>query len=184
MFSAQVVPIHSAFALVLRFTSFISLKARVECILYDHFGLKCIRSRILQIDERYEFYRRRKSILPVLLVCIHKQIELHETTQSKKDPVDHTGNGSWNSQQFNCSRAGGKPAKSSAIVQTVQSKWFDLYERRRDEFDTLGGFIGGYNDKRPHASLDFENAETPSEAFTRKLRPEDVFHAMVNLFGW
>jgi putative transposase len=63
-------------------------------------------------------------------------------------------------------------------------KWFDLYERRRDEFDTLEGFIGWYNDKRPHASLDFENAETPSEAFTRKLRLEDVFHAMVNLFGW
>ena len=63
-------------------------------------------------------------------------------------------------------------------------KWFDLYKRRRDEFDTLEGFIGWYNDKRPHASLDFENAETPSEAFMRKLRPEDVFHAMVNLFGW
>ena len=49
-------------------------------------------------------------------------------------------------------------------------KWFDLYERRRDEFDTLDGFIGWYNDKRPHASLDFENAETPSEVFTRKFR--------------
>ena len=93
-FSAQVVPIHGAFALVLRFTSCISLKARVESIRYDHFGVKCIRSRILQIDERHYLYRRRKSILSVLLVCIQKQIELHETTQSNKDPVDHTGNGS------------------------------------------------------------------------------------------
>jgi transposase InsO family protein len=63
-------------------------------------------------------------------------------------------------------------------------KWFDLYERKRDEFDTLEGFVNWYNNKRPHASLDFENAETPSEAFTRKLRPEDAFHVMVNLFGW
>ena len=62
--------------------------------------------------------------------------------------------------------------------------WFDLYERKRDEFGTLEGFIGGYNDERPHASPNFENAKTPSEAFTRKLRPEDVFHAMVNLFKW
>ena len=57
-----------------------------------------------------------------------------------------------------------------------------MYERKRDEFGTLEGFIGWYNDKRSHASLNFENAETPSEAFTRKLRPRDAFHAMINLF--
>jgi putative transposase len=75
-------------------------------------------------------------------------------------------------------------ARSQPCKNGKLEKWFDLYERGRDEFDTLEGFIGWYNDKRPHASLGFENAETPSEAFTRKLRPGDVFHAMVNLFEW
>jgi len=63
-------------------------------------------------------------------------------------------------------------------------KWFDLYEKKRGEFDTLGKFIEWYNDKRPHMSLDFNNAETPSEAFTRKLRQEDIFHAAIKLFKW
>ena len=63
-------------------------------------------------------------------------------------------------------------------------KWFDLYERKRDEFDTLEAFIDWYNNKRPHMSLDFDKAETPSEAFTRKLRQEDIFHATLHLFGW
>jgi len=63
-------------------------------------------------------------------------------------------------------------------------KWFDLYERKRDEFDTLEGFIDWYNDKRPHMSLNFDNAETPLEAFTRKLRQEDIFCAAIKVFRW
>jgi len=61
VFSAQVVPIHSAFALVLRFTSFIARKARVECILYKvnalalekvmdrHYGVHIPHNRIHQV---------------------------------------------------------------------------------------------------------------------------------------
>ena len=63
-------------------------------------------------------------------------------------------------------------------------KWFDLYEKKRGEFDTLEEFMEWYNDKRPHMSLDFNNAETPSEAFTRKLRQEYIFHAAIRLFKW
>jgi len=63
-------------------------------------------------------------------------------------------------------------------------KWFDLYEKKRDEFGTLNEFISWYNNKRPHMSLDFNNAETPSEAFTRKIRSEDIFHATIKLFKW
>ncbi|MCD6092544.1 MAG: hypothetical protein J7J38_00810 [Candidatus Aenigmarchaeota archaeon] len=42
---------------------------------------------------------------------------------------------------------------------------------RKDEFKPLNKFLYWYNEMRPHMSLDFEHAETPIEAFKRKLRP-------------
>ena len=49
-------------------------------------------------------------------------------------------------------------------------KWFHLYERHRDAFESLPALLHWYNDIRPHMSLDFENLETPAQAFKRKMR--------------
>ncbi len=54
-------------------------------------------------------------------------------------------------------------------------KFVDTYKKNRDKFETLDAFITWYNDKRPHMSLNFNKAETPSEAFTRKMRLEVWF---------
>ena len=54
-------------------------------------------------------------------------------------------------------------------------KLFDTYEKHRDRFEQLDDFIDWYNNKRPHMSLKFNKAETPSEAFMRKMRPEVWF---------
>jgi hypothetical protein len=54
---------------------------------------------------------------------MHKQIELYGKAQSKKDPVDHTRDGSWKIQQLDRSRAKGEPTESSAIVQAIQGYW-------------------------------------------------------------
>jgi len=62
-------------------------------------------------------------------------------------------------------------------------KLVDLYKRRRHQFKSFKAFVKWYNEIKPHRSLDFERAETPSEAFMRKMRPEYLV-GMVSRLGW
>lgn len=52
-------------------------------------------------------------------------------------------------------------------------KFFDIYDKRRWEFNSLDEFTQWYNLIRPHMSLDFDNLETPSQAFDNRL--QDIF---------
>mgnify|MGYP001379910416 FL=1 len=61
-------------------------------------------------------------------------------------------------------------------------KFVDTYKKNRNKFETLYAFITWYNDKRPHMSLNFNKAETPSEAFIRKMRPEVWFESAKDWF--
>ena len=47
-------------------------------------------------------------------------------------------------------------------------KWFDTYNRHRDDFDSIQEFVDWYNRIRPHMSLNFDELETPEQAFYRK----------------
>ena len=49
-------------------------------------------------------------------------------------------------------------------------KWFGCYDRNREAFETKEEFINWYNDIKPHRALNFDELETPSQAFIRKLR--------------
>ena len=49
-------------------------------------------------------------------------------------------------------------------------KWFQAYDRHREAYKTKEEFIYWYNDLKPHKALKFDELETPSEAFIRKLR--------------
>ncbi len=49
-------------------------------------------------------------------------------------------------------------------------KWFDCYDRNREAFKTKEEFMYWYNDVKPHRALNFDELETPSQAFIRKLR--------------
>ena len=51
-------------------------------------------------------------------------------------------------------------------------RWFSTYQKHRYRFDNLEDFVDWYNNKKPHMSLNFNKAETPSEAFIRKMRTE------------
>ena len=51
-------------------------------------------------------------------------------------------------------------------------KFFDLYQNKRILFKTKEEFIIWYNDVRPHRSLNFEELETPQQAFIRKMKAE------------
>ena len=52
-------------------------------------------------------------------------------------------------------------------------KFFHIYDMRRWEFESLKDFKHWYNHIRPHMSLDFDNLETPYQAFINRL--QDVF---------
>ncbi len=49
-------------------------------------------------------------------------------------------------------------------------KFFHIYDQRRWEFDSLDEFTQWYNCIRPHMSLDFDNLETPEQAFYKRLK--------------
>ena len=51
-------------------------------------------------------------------------------------------------------------------------KFFDLYKNKRSLFKTKEEFIEWYNKVRPHRSLNFEELETPQQAFIRKMKAE------------
>jgi putative transposase len=52
-------------------------------------------------------------------------------------------------------------------------RFFGTVETKQGEFPTFDAFVTWYNERRPHMSLDFARAETPLEAFERKLRPKE-----------
>lgn len=62
-------------------------------------------------------------------------------------------------------------------------KWFDLYRVHRNRFPSFGEFIDWYNN-RPHGSLNLRRAETPEQAFWRKM-PEGYYYGIAaNALGW
>ena len=61
-------------------------------------------------------------------------------------------------------------------------KFFDAYQRFRKFFPTFDDFIEWYNN-RPHGSLDFDELETPEQAFWRKLPMEAILGIGIRLFG-
>lgn len=91
--------------------------------------------------------------------------------------------------QFTCNREGnsqfGDFLKEQCIKQIFSKikhpqsngkieRWFDVYNNHRTAFQTKEEFLNWYNTIRPHRSLNFEQLETPSQAFERKKRAEVI----------
>lgn len=49
-------------------------------------------------------------------------------------------------------------------------RWFGLYRQKRHMFNSLKEFVYWYNHVKPHLSLNFEELETPAQAFRRKFK--------------
>ena len=62
-------------------------------------------------------------------------------------------------------------------------RWFQTYERHRKRFGDLREFIDWYNNMM-HGELNREWAETPNEAFIRKLHPEVILGLFLKSGGW
>jgi transposase InsO family protein len=63
-------------------------------------------------------------------------------------------------------------------------KWHDLYIHHRERFECLADLVEWYNEEKPHGALNLEIAETPSQAFIRKMRPEVWIGLAAKLFEW
>ncbi len=67
-------------------------------------------------------------------------------------------------------QTGGKVERVNGTIKSA------LRRRRKDGtplFSGVDDVLHWYNTRRPHMSLDFDRAETPLEAFERKLRPKE-----------
>jgi hypothetical protein len=63
-------------------------------------------------------------------------------------------------------------------------KFHDLYINHRDRFASLEDMIVWYNEEKPHGALNLDIAETLSQAFIRKMRPEVWLGLAVKIFNW
>ena len=63
-------------------------------------------------------------------------------------------------------------------------KFHDLYINHRGRFASLEDMIVWYNEEKPHGALNLDIAETPSQAFIRKMRPEVLLGLAVKIFNW
>ena len=64
-----------------------------------------------------------------------------------------------------------------------QEKWHDFYIKHRSRYASLDELVEWYNN-RPHGSFNLRRAETPNEAFIRKMRPEVWLGLAAKLFDW
>ncbi len=53
-------------------------------------------------------------------------------------------------------------------------RFFGLLEQKLHLFDSVGEFVHWYNYVKPHMSLNFDELETPYQAFLRKLPAERI----------
>lgn len=53
-------------------------------------------------------------------------------------------------------------------------RWFGLYRQKRHLFPSFKEFVYWYNNIKPHLSLNFEELETPVQAFRRKYKHEEA----------
>jgi hypothetical protein len=67
-------------------------------------------------------------------------------------------------------------------INGKQEKFHDFYKNHRARFESLDKMISWYNN-RPHGALNLRWAETPDEAFMRKM-PEVWLSFAFKTFGW
>ncbi|MBI4449097.1 transposase [Candidatus Woesearchaeota archaeon] len=62
-------------------------------------------------------------------------------------------------------------------------RWWGIYETHRKRFKTFQEFVEWYNN-RPHGSLNLRRAETPEQAFWRRLPGEYYYNLATKFLRW
>jgi transposase InsO family protein len=106
------------------------------------------------------------SPVPILEVITDHGSEFINTHQDERPCLDHEFERYLHDNDIKHSLCKvGRPQSNGKI-----ERFFQTYEKHRWRFGTLDEFLTFYNEERPHMSLDWDNIETPAEAFDR-LRP-------------
>jgi putative transposase len=89
---------------------------------------------------------------------------LHEFNKGRKVKVEHI------MSRVKHPQTGGKVER---VFGTIKSKLRARWPHGEKEFDSLEELMVWYNTDKPHMSLNTDKAETPIDAFIRKLRPNE-----------
>jgi len=110
--------------------------------------------------------------VPILEVITDHGSEFINTHQDERPCLDH---------EFERYLAENEITHTLCKVGRPQSngkieRFFQTYDKHRWRFGTLDEFLTFYNEERPHMSLDWDELETPADAFDRLLpSPQDDF---------
>jgi len=101
--------------------------------------------------------------VPILEVITDHGSEFINTRQDERPCLDH---------EFESYLADHEIKHTLCTVGRPQSngkleRFFRTYDKHRWRFGTLDEFLTFYNTERPHMSLDWDNLETPADAFDR-----------------
>jgi len=127
---------------------------------------KC-QSAEIAISLLKEAFHRYEHVMKIQEVITDRGPEFYANRRDKDGNATHSFEGfckSYGVKHILCRRA--HPQTNGKV-----EKWFHLYKRHRSGFNSFEEFVHWYNCIRPHMSLDWDNLETPEQAFWRKLEP-------------
>ena len=106
------------------------------------------------------------SPVPILEMITDHGSEFINTHQDDRPCIDHAFERYLHDNDIKHSLCKvGRPQSNGKV-----ERFYQTYEKHRWRLGTLEEFLTFYNTERPHMSLDWDNLETPAEAFDR-LRP-------------
>jgi putative transposase len=110
--------------------------------------------------------------VPILEVITDHGSEFVNPRQDTRPSLDHEFEGYLHENDIKHTLCKvGRPQSNGKI-----ERFFQTYDKHRWRFGTLSEFLTFYNEERPHMSLDWDNLETPADAFDRLLpSPADGF---------
>lgn len=124
----------------------------------------------LNAGERYGFPRQLLTDHGSQFTKISKDAvgyldnKLYEFNKNREVKVEHI------MSRVKHPQTGGKVER---VFGTIKSKLRARWPHGEKEFDSLDELIVWYNTDKPHMSLNVDRAETPIQAFIRKLRPKE-----------
>jgi transposase InsO family protein len=105
--------------------------------------------------------------IPILEVITDHGSEFINTHQDERPCLDHAFEGYLHETDIKHTLCKvGRPQSNGKV-----ERFFQTYDKHRWRLGTLSEFLAFYNEERPHMSLNWDNLETPAEAFDRLLPP-------------
>ncbi len=134
----------------------------LSCGEYDR---RSAEASIELLDEAYETYLHVK---PIREVITDHGTEFYANKRDKQGKANHSFEQYCKEKEFKQLLCQYNHPQSNGKIE----KWFHTYEQHRYRYETLDEFLEWYNTIKPHMSLDWDNLETPEQAFWRKCRSE------------